>query len=334
MAIPLLTVCPSSLAPGFDTFSPAACRRLFDGVRVSHVIPFASPTENTAEAKREAMKNAGRLSLSGAQPKFGVVADGAVLRYSDENEQSTYILKPRPSAMFVLNAGYCAANENLTMQIASQVYRIRTAENAVCFFSDGEAAYITRRFDVHPGGKYAQEDFASLMGLTSANGGSDFKYVNGSYEECADIIREYVTAPMVGLLNFFRMLLFNFITLNDDAHLKNFSLIKRGEEYSLTPAYDLLNTTLHMANPRWFALDSGLFREGMEICDTHPVTYRDFQEFARRIGLPDGLAAKEIDVFSRPSAEAESLIQRSFLSNELKEFYRGSMRYRQSLLRP
>ncbi|MBD9092015.1 MAG: type II toxin-antitoxin system HipA family toxin, partial [Bacteroides oleiciplenus] len=32
-------------------------------------------------------------------------------------------------------------------------------------------------------------------------------------------------------------------TLNDDAHLKNFSLINKDEEYRLSPAYDLINTS-------------------------------------------------------------------------------------------
>lgn len=50
------------------------------------------------------------------------------------------------------------------MQIASQVYGIETAGNALCFFEDDKPAYITRRFDVHSGGKYKQEDFAALLG--------------------------------------------------------------------------------------------------------------------------------------------------------------------------
>ncbi len=55
------------------------------------------------------------------------------------------------------------------------------------------------------------------------------------------------------------MMVFNFITLNDDAHLKNFSLINRGGgEYTLAPAYDLINTSLHLSVPRIFALDKSL----------------------------------------------------------------------------
>ena len=193
------------------------------------------------------LKNVGRISLSGVQPKASLVLDSeGHLVKPVEGERGTYILKPAPSSYALLDRKYCPANEHLTMQLASQVYHIETAANGICFFQDGEAAYLCRRFDVGPDGqKYSQEDFASLAGLTNANGGSDYKYCNLSYEECADIIRKYVKAAPVEILKFFRIVVFNYLTLNDDAHLKNFSLINRGDgEYHLTPAYDLLSAAL------------------------------------------------------------------------------------------
>lgn len=103
------------------------------------------------------------------------------------------------------------------------------------------------------------------MGYTKANGGSDYKYCNGSYEECAEVIQKYVKAARIDILRFFRLIVFNFISLNDDAHLKNFSLINSGDEYRLSPAYNLINTSLHLTEPRRFALDKGLFKEGMNL---------------------------------------------------------------------
>lgn len=75
-------------------------------------------------------------------------------------------LKPRPNGYHILNKDYCAANEHLTMQIASQVFGIETAVNGLCFYANDEAAYLTRRFDITSMGKRQQEDFASLMGYT------------------------------------------------------------------------------------------------------------------------------------------------------------------------
>ena len=63
---------------------------------------------------------------------------GRQLRLTEEGEQGRYILKPKLSDF--RNRLYSAANENLTMQIAAQVFGIETAENGLCFFQGGEAA--------------------------------------------------------------------------------------------------------------------------------------------------------------------------------------------------
>ena len=329
-----LNVCPSTLAEGFDTYSPAACKLLFDGKEVSHILGFDSPNNESAD-KEEYARHVGRISLSGVQPKASLVlnADGQLVRPS-EGERGQYILKPAPSSYALLERKYCPANEHLSMQIAAQVYHIETAANALCFFRDGEAAYITRRFDVAPdGSKYQQEDLASLAGLTKANGGSDYKYSNLSYEECAEIIGRYTTAPSVETLKFFRLVVFNYLILNDDAHLKNFSLINRGDgEYHLAPAYDLINTSLHLYEPRIFALDKGLFREGMQLSDTRTVNRGDFEEFGLRIGLSARLVKRELDTFATEQPLAKELIRRSFLSEKLKRYFWQSFNYRRTTL--
>ena len=329
-----LNVCPSTLAEGFDTFSPAARKQLFDGREVSHILPFDSPNSENADAEEYA-RHVGRISLSGVQPKASLVlsSDGQLVKPS-EGERGRYILKPAPSSYSILERKFCPANEHLSMQLAAQVYHIETAANALCFFRDGEAAYLTRRFDVAPdGGKYQQEDLASLSGLTKANGGSDYKYSNLSYEECAELIRKYTKAAPVEVLKFFRIVVFNYLILNDDAHLKNFSLMNRGDgEYHLTPAYDLINTSLHLYQPRIFALDKGLFREGMLFNDTHTVDRSDFEEFGRRIGLSARLVKRELDFFATPQPLAQDLIRRSFLSETLKQHYWHSFNYRRTTI--
>lgn len=329
-----LNVCPSTLQVGFTTYSPSARKQLFDGKEVSPILEFDSPNNDGAD-KEAYLKNVGRISLSGVQPKASLVLNSnGYLEKPAENERGTYILKPAPSSYALLDRKFCPANEHITMQLASQVYQIETAANAICFFRDGEAAYLCRRFDVGPEGqKYSQEDFASLAGLTNANGGSDFKYSNLSYEECADIIRKYVKAAPVEILKFFRIIVFNYLTLNDDAHLKNFSLINRGDgEYHLAPAYDLINTSLHLNMPRIFALDKGLFREGMKLTDTRTVGRKDFEEFGHRIGLPDRLIQRELNFFATEYPLAKELIDHSFLSESLKRNYWLSYNYRRTTL--
>lgn len=329
-----LKYCPSTLAEGFDTYSPAARKVLFDGRKVSHILNFDSPNGDNSD-NQEFVKHVGRISLSGVQPKAGLLLDDKNnLVKPSEGERSHYILKPAPLSYSMLEKRFCPANEHLTMQLATQVYGIETAANAICFFKNGEMAYITKRFDIASDGtKFLQEDFASLAGLSKANGGSDYKYSNLSYEECAEIIRDYVRASVIDILKFFRIIVFNYLTLNDDAHLKNFSLINRGEdEYRLAPAYDLINTDLHLREHRIFALDKGLFREGMSFSDIRVVERKDFEEFGRRIGLNSNLVVHEIDKFATPQTFAKTLINRSFLSDKLKKDYWNGFDYRRKTL--
>ena len=137
---------------------------------------------------------------------------------------------------------------------------------------------------------------------------------------------------MIDIRRFYRIILFNFVTLNDDAHLKNFSLIERKGEYRLSPAYDLVNTSLQLYEPRIFALDKGLFKEGMSKADTHSISYDDFVEFGRRIGLNDRVIKQEIKLFQVPNPKAIELIEKSFLSDDLKKQYITAYAYRCKML--
>src|SRR5690606_23048731 len=121
-----------------------------------------------------------------------------------------------------------------------------TAANCLLTFKDGEVAYLTRRFDVKPdGSKYLQEDFAQLLNKTSETHGTAFKY-DGTYEEIGTLIKKYVAAAPPALEHFFKLVTFNYVISDGDAHLKNYSLMRTdSREYRLTPAYDLLSTVIH-----------------------------------------------------------------------------------------
>ncbi len=218
--------CPSTLAVGYNTYSPIALKRVFDKQGVSHILPYESIEKNEYDATLF-MDNKKRISISGVQSKYSMILDEGELHLTSKREQGNYILKPKPAE--IKNPRECPANENLTMQIAEQVFKIETAPNALCFFQGGEIAYITKRFDIaFHNSKYRVEDFASLAGVTSENAGVNFKY-DYSYEEVAELIKKYLPAWQVELLKFYRLILFNFLFSNGDAHLKNFSVIDMGE---------------------------------------------------------------------------------------------------------
>jgi len=308
-------------------------KEMFDGENVSLILPYES-LDADSHTVELIVKGCGRISISGAQPKFSMVVDNHRLRLTDEGERGRYILKPAPTAMFLMERKYCPANEFITMQLARRIYKIETAPCCLCYFGNGEAAYLVKRFDVASDGrKFHQEDFAQLAGINRNNYGESYKYDALSYEECADIIRRNVQAVPVELLKFFRLVVFNYIVLNDDAHLKNFSLMEGdGGEMKLSPAYDLLNTSLHLHAPEIFALRKGLFKEGMDFSDTQGVDRNSFVEFGHRIGLPEKVIFKVLDDMSSLKPEADELIESSPLSEELKRYYLSSFHYRCSTL--
>ncbi|MCL2327642.1 MAG: HipA domain-containing protein [Bacteroidetes bacterium] len=316
-----LTHCPSTLAAGFDTYSPVALKKLFDKRKVSHILPYQSMESNESDAELF-MNNRKRISLSGVQSKYSMILHNDILRLTNENEQGQYILKPKPSG--IKNPAECAANENLTMQIAEQVFGIETAANGLCFFKTGEPAYLTKRFDrMSNGDKCRIEDFASLAGLTSDNGGANFKYDRYSYEDIAELIKRYIPAWRVELLKFYRIVVFNFLFSNGDAHLKNFSIIETKDgDFRLSPAYDLLNTKLHVDDTE-FALDKGLFRENhqeFQKAGTRTIG-ATFWAFGLKIGLPEKTIEKELMIFTQKNVLIEELTNNSFLSGTLKKTY-------------
>lgn len=321
MNVDELKYCPGTLAEGFTTYSPSCLRSLFNGKKVNHVLPYEQP-QQSEEVAEQFMENRKRISISGVQEKLSLLLEKNRLRLTNEGEKGTYILKPIPRDLKKVDQ--VPANEHLTMQIAKQVYGLNTAENAMIFFKNGSPAYITKRFDVKDdGGKWGKEDFATLAGKTKDNTGANFKY-EYSYEEIGMLIQKYVPAWRVEIEKYFSLVVFNFLFSNGDAHLKNFSLLEstRGD-YLLSPAYDLVNTKLHVDDLD-FALDKGLFAddfksEQFKKCG-HP-SKTDFTEFAHRIGIIEGRIEKLLHPFLIKQPLMETLVHRSFLSDANKRGY-------------
>ncbi|HEV7645197.1 MAG TPA: HipA domain-containing protein [Pyrinomonadaceae bacterium] len=318
--MPEINVCPGILAKGFSTYSPMALRALFDRRKVSHVLPFASRvSEESAELF---IQNRKRISISGVQEKLSLVLEKNKLRLTKLYEHGTYILKPTPRD--VKNVTQVPANEHLTMQIARQVYSMETAANAIIFFEDGEPAYITRRFDAKPDGtRWGKEDFASLAGKSADNAGDNFKY-ESSYEEMGLLIRKFVPSWQIEIEKFFNLVVFNFLFMNGDAHLKNFSLLETADgDYRLAPAYDLMNTRLHI-DDQHFAFEKELFEDDFRSVKyqsgLHPAK-EDFIEFGRRVGVKEERIEVLLTPFLSRQESVETLTNRSFLDEKMKRGY-------------
>ena len=317
--------CPGTLAEGNIRYSRTCLRRVFNGKSVSHILPYNSPqTDDDDDTKF--VDNRKRISISGVQEKMSLILDKNKLRLTKEGEQGNYILKPIPRDLKKVDQ--VPANEHLTMQIAQQVYGIYTAENALIFFKDGKPAYITKRFDVKDDSgnnmsKWGKEDFASLAGKTEENADANFKY-DYSYQEMFELLKKYVPAYLVETEKMFALIVFNYLFSNGDAHLKNFSLLESPNgDYMLSPAYDLINTKIHVDDSD-FALNKGLFKDDYksEVYKkfNHP-NKKDFKELAGRMEIKENRIDKILTPFLEIQPKVEELINNSFLDNKTKRAY-------------
>jgi len=328
MEIPKINYCPGTLAEGYSTFSQTALKRVFNGKKVSHFLPYDSPTANpeTDELFQENRKN---ISISGVQDKFSVLLDKNKLRLVTGDEQGTHILKPIPS--FGKRADQMPANEHLTMQIARQVFGIETAENALIFFKNGTPAYITKRFDIRENystqsefmEKWAQEDFASLAQRTPQTHGEHYKYL-GNYLEFFDLMRVYLPAYRLEAPKLLKLLIFNYLFSNGDAHLKNFSVIETPMgDYRLSPAYDLLNSRIHIEDND-FALDDGLLPKHL----AQGKISAQFSKLAELSGISEKMSNDIMSTMLSKSDLVEKFVSASYLDESTKRNYWQSFKAR------
>lgn len=314
MSFPIIEYCPGTLTKGYDTYSTTCLRRMFNGRKVNHILPYDSPTDN-GTTEDLFLENRKRISISGVQEKFSVLLEKNKLRLTNEGEQGKYILKPIPNIGKKLDQ--MPANEHLTMQIARQIFNIETAENALIFFKNGQPAYLTKRFDVkEDGSKLAKEDFASLAGRTPQTHGENYKYL-GNYLEMFELMKKFLPAYKLEAPKLFSLIVFNYLFSNGDAHFKNFSLIETPlGDYRLSPAYDLLNTRIHMEDSD-FTLDDGLLpknlAKGNVWFQLNLLAEKATLSKVQKDGIFENLLSKK--------EEVEYLINSSYLNERTKRNY-------------
>ena len=311
--------CRSCLKECENDFCRTCSRKIFNKNKFSAKLDFTLP--DIAQGTGDGVK---RISISGAQIKFLLRFNWKKLEPTDR--AGTYILKPATSMRFRLFRDM-PANEHVTMQMAKQIFKMNVAESALMEFSSGEFAYLTKRFDVRKDDtRIHQEDFAQVADVCSQNAGSNFKYGSFSYEEIAGLIKQHVSAYIVAAEEFFRIILFNYLVCNGDAHIKNFSIYSPNKEgvFVLTPAYDLLNTSLHTSDER-MALDLFADEENYEsefFSANGFYGAPDFMEFAKRIGIVEKRAGRFIREITSHLDEMNEMIDASFLSEEAKVKYK------------
>lgn len=214
-----------------------------------------------------------------------------------------YIFKP-PSERFL----EMPENEHLTMRIA-EAFGIRVVPSSLIKLASGELSYITKRIDRTADGQKIH--MIDMFQITEA-----FDKYRSSMEKIGKAIELYSENPLLDNLFYFELVLFSFLTGNNDMHLKNFSLIESAYGWVLSPAYDLLNVAIMLPEDTEEVALTILGKK-------RKLKYENFEEFG--IGLQ--LTKKQIDrVFKRMSEnhhKAIDWIEKSFLSNEMKTSYKN-----------
>jgi serine/threonine-protein kinase HipA len=212
-----------------------------------------------------------------------------------------YIFKP-PSTSYP----EMPENEHVTMKIA-EAYGIQTVPSSLIRLGSGELAYITKRIDrTSDGHKIHMLDMFQITEAVD-------KY-KSTMERVGKALGQYSADTLLDKLRYFELVVFCYLTGNNDMHLKNFSMIKKDEKWVLSPAYDLLNVNL--ANPSDHE-ELALNMEGKK----RKFTRHHFERFGANLGLNKKQILGVFDRFLKKQPKAKSLIEESFLSQEAKGNY-------------
>lgn len=245
-----------------------------------------------------------RLSLAGAQEKTAICVIDGKIAIPNENVPTTHIIKtalPKYSQSI--------ENEYICMKAAKEIgldvanVEIRKVDNLEFLlverfdrdldeycngwqpFNDCEACnsctnhqetYCLRMERV------LQEDFAQSLGVQARD-----KY-NVTFKDCLKVLNQ-TTTPANSKLKFVKLVIFNYLIGNTDAHAKNFSIYLDIDDFiSLTPAYDLLCSSIYDCDQR-IAMKIGKARYYSE------VTEKDWEIFAQDLDISLKLVKSELE---------------------------------------
>lgn len=192
------------------------------------------------------------LSLAGASGKVGL--------YFDDDNDKWYLPEGKAPSNYIVKQSHVrlsgiVLNEELCMLTAKELgiytpksFIINTGQG-----KDSEVLFATNRYDRVTSSekrikglkvpfRLHQEDFAQAMGISSNQKYETKK--NGYLSRMFEIIRGYTTDPIAEQMKLWRILCFNYLIGNGDAHIKNYSLLynENLKRITVAPAYDIVCT--------------------------------------------------------------------------------------------
>ena len=292
--------CYKELGKDEKDFHPQ-CAKKFFGLQEAPLLDYRH--EELDKLAEQVIRS--QTSLTGVQPKLSLNLNKheGTSRLTIVGLWGNYIFKPQTEDYIQL-----PENEDLTMHLA-EAAQISVVPHSLIRMADGELGYITKRIDrTKNGEKVDMEDMCQLTLHPT-----EYKY-KGSHEQIAKAIMQYCDMPKLELANYMQLLLFCFVTGNNDMHLKNFSIYRPKNIYQLAPAYDLLNIAI--ANPidkEELALTLSGRKSKLQL--------KDFLKAGEAMGLEEKVIMHLIGNMQKALPKWKMLIQSSFLTEEMKVKY-------------
>ncbi|WP_304423823.1 HipA domain-containing protein [Paramuribaculum intestinale] len=298
--------CYKPLADGEVDYHKSCARKIFESTTVP-VLPYTRA--NIKELAREIVSAS--TTVTGAQAKLSLDITrghaGEPQRFTIVGLWGRFILKPQTDRFANL-----PENEDLTMHLA-EAAGIKTVPHSLIRFADGELCYITHRVDrTKNGDKIAMEDMCQLSERLTED-----KY-KGSYERIAKLIKQYSAAPLLDVVNFWEVVVFSWLTGNADMHLKNFSLYRPADNYMLTPAYDLLSTSIVMPEDDE---ELALTLNGKK----KKIKRADFEKAMLDSGMDEKAIENLFKKFAKTLPKWYALIEESFLPKDMIVAFREKL---------
>ncbi len=297
--------CYQELDEGQVDFHPS-CARKFFGNDTPPILPYTR--DNMTKLAKQVIRTS--TSVTGVQAKMSLDVNrgskNEPARFTIVGLWGKYIFKPQSAKYPNL-----PELEDLTMKMA-EIAHIRTARHTLIRLADGELGYLTLRMDRgRKGEKISMLDMCQLT-----NRLTEHKYY-GTYQQLAETIKKYSSAPMLDVQRFWEIVLFSWMTGNSDMHCKNFSLIDSGNgEYVLSPAYDLLAVLLaDPQDPEEMAMSFSLGGK------KNGFNRNTFMSAFTQSGIPATVADKMINRMAGYLPDWKRLISHSFLSEKMQIAY-------------
>jgi serine/threonine-protein kinase HipA len=196
---------------------------------------------------------------------------------------------------------------------------ISVVPSSLIRLKSGELSYITKRIDrTETGDKIHMLDMFQIL--------EAYDKYKSSVEKIGKAVSEHSSNTLLDLLRLFEVVIFSYITGNNDMHLKNFSMILNNGNWVLAPAYDLLNVNLHIPED---TEEMALSIAGKK----RKLTKLDFVNLGLCFQLTEKQIANTFKRFVIAEKKMKQVITSSFLSPENQIKYIELLKSRLNLLK-